>query len=140
MLGVKEKFHLYFSFLQNCPYFMFDEWWLTQIQVKDCAYLYFTFTNWIAFTGCSLGTVYCNLPFDSYLILILALFLLFLSSMHREVFLLSGKTCQYSNHIVQKLRHLTDQILKICMIHRTWRVKLTLVLFCKYLHNQSLVS
>ena len=38
---------------------------------------------------------------------------------------------------VQTLGHLTDQILKICKIHRKWRVKQTSVLFCKYLRNQS---
>ena len=37
---------------------------------------------------------------------------------------------------VQTLGHLTDQILKICKIHRKWRVKQTSVLFCKYLRNQ----
>ena len=37
-------------------------------------------------------------PLFFYLILFLALFLLFLSSIYKAVLLLSGKTCQISNH------------------------------------------
>ena len=66
-------------------------------------------------TGCSLETDNCNIPFIFYQIIFLALFLLFLSSIHRAVFLLSGKI---QIIIMQKLGHLTNQILKICKIHR----------------------
>ena len=45
-----------------------------------------------------LGTDICNVPFNFYLIYILASFLLFLSSIYREVLLLSGKTCIKLNH------------------------------------------
>ena len=38
---------------------------------------------------------------------------------------------------MQKPGHFTNQILKICKIHRKLRVELTSVLFCKYLRNQS---
>ena len=55
-------------------------------------------------TGCSLGTDICNVPFNIYLILILASFLLFLSSMYRVVLLLSGKTCIKLNHNCAKAR------------------------------------
>ena len=49
-------------------------------------------------TGYSLGTDICNVPFNFYLILILASFLLSLSSIYREGLLLSGKTCIKLNH------------------------------------------
>ena len=39
--------------------------------------------------------------------------------------------------IVQKLGHLSDQILKICKIHRKLKIKQTSVLFCEYLRNES---
>ena len=38
---------------------------------------------------------------------------------------------------MQKLGYFTNQILKICKIHRKLRVELMSVLFCKYLRNQS---
>ena len=55
-------------------------------------------------TGCSLGTVNCNVPFIFIESFFLALFLLFLSSIYRKVLLLSGKTCQNSNHNCAKVR------------------------------------
>ena len=50
---------------------------------------------------------------------------------------LSGKHVTSLIIIVQKLGHFTNQILKICKIHRKLRVERTSVLFCKYLRNQS---
>ena len=92
---------------------------------------------WSCATGCSLRTDICNIPFIFYIIHFLALFLWFLSSIYRAVLLLSGKTCQIQIITVQKLGHLTDQILKMCKVHRKLRIKQTSVLFCKYLRKQS---
>ena len=55
-------------------------------------------------TGCSLGTVNCNVPFNFHIIIILASFLFFLSSLYREVLLLSRKTCNKLNHNCAKAR------------------------------------
>ena len=76
-------------------------------------------------TWCSLGTVFCNIPFNFYLILIMALFLLFLSYINREVLLLNGKTCQHSNHNCATARVSHWSNFEICRIHGKWRVKIT---------------
>ena len=55
-------------------------------------------------TGCSSETDNCIIPFIFYLILFLALFLLFLSFIYGAVFLLSGKSCPNSNHNGAKVR------------------------------------
>ena len=55
-------------------------------------------------TGCSLGTDICNVTFNFYLILILTSFLLFLTSIYREVLLLSGKRCNKLNQNFAKAR------------------------------------
>ena len=62
-----------------------------------------SFIDWTT-TGCSLGTLFCNIPFNFYLILILVSLLLFLSSIYGEVLLLSGKTCNKLNHNCAKAR------------------------------------
>ena len=78
---------------------------LTGASLSSCNFLCTSSKNeLLPNTGCSLGTDICNVPFNFYLILILASFLLFLSSIYREVLLLSGKTCNKFNHNCAKAR------------------------------------
>ena len=96
LCSAEDKKHLgwhwpsqYWGFRQN----------FTEIQDKFCEKY-----GPIITTGCSLGTVNCNVPFNFYLFLILVSFLLFLLSIYREVLLLSGKTCDKFNHNCAKAR------------------------------------
>ena len=94
--------HCFVKYCGSCSHYFFCFYWAPSTPFLWARW-FGCWTMFFVSTGCSLGTVNCNIPFIFYLILFLALLMLFLSSIYREVLLLSGRTCQNLNHNCAKV-------------------------------------